>query len=65
MEAKTDIPGLYKTSEGYLINKDNEALKAYKVRKQKDAKVNELEQKIDSLSGDIAEIKNILKGLIK
>lgn len=65
MEAKTDIPGLYKTSEGFIINKDNEALKAYKVRKQKDAKVTELEHKISSLSEDIAEIKNILKGLNK
>jgi len=65
MEQKTEIPGFYKADEGIVINKDNEALRAYKMRKQKEAKVNELEKKITSLHDDISEIKNILKGLIK
>lgn len=65
MEHKTEIPGFYKASEGVVINKDNEALKAYKMRKQKELKICELEEKITSLHEDISEIKNILKGLIK
>lgn len=54
---KTEIPGIYKVSEGVLINKDNEALKAYKLRKQKEAR-------IDKLEDDVSEIKAMLKELL-
>ena len=39
-ERPTDVPGIFKTSEGVLINKDNDALKAYKIRKIKENKIN-------------------------
>lgn len=54
---KTEIPGIYKVSEGVLINKDNEALRAYKVRKHKESRIDKLEQ-------DISEIKLLLKELL-
>lgn len=65
MAQKTDVPGIYKMTEGVLINKDNDALKAYKLKKQKDRKINEIEEVVVSLRDDINEIKQILKGLTR
>ena len=65
MAQKTEIPGIYKVTDGVLINKDNEALKAYKLKKQKDRKINEIEEVVVSLREDIDEIKQILKGLVR
>lgn len=65
MERKTEIPGVYKVSEGVLINKDNASLQAYKMRKQKDLKVDKLEEDISGLKQDMQEIKALLRGLVK
>ena len=65
MERKTEVPGVYKVSDGILINKDNEALQAYKMRKQKDIKINKMEDDISSLKNDMQEIKSLLRGLVK
>ena len=64
-ERPTDVPGIFKTSEGVLINKDNDALKAYKIRKIKENKLNIIESDMDQLKTDMLEIKEILKGLLK
>jgi hypothetical protein len=65
VERKTEIPGIYKVTEGVLINKDNEGLQAYKMRKQKDIKINKMEDDISSLKNDMQEIKSLLRGLVK
>lgn len=65
MAQKTEIPGMYKVVEGVVINKDNEALKLYKAKKQRERKLEEIEQVVGSLRTDINEIKSILKGLVK
>ena len=39
MDQKTEVPGFYKTDSNYLINKDNEALFAYKKKKQQNIKI--------------------------
>jgi hypothetical protein len=66
MEHKTDVPGIYKdTRTGALINKDNTALKAYKMRKQKEMKLGQIEQEISGLKNDMQEIKELLRGLVK
>lgn len=65
MAQKTEVPGIYKVTEGVLINKDMEALKAYKLKKQKDRKIKEIEEVVVNLRDDINEIKQILKGLIR
>jgi len=62
---KTDIPGIYKADEGILINKDNDALRAYKARKAKEKKMEVLEQNISELKSDLEEIKTLLRGLLK
>jgi hypothetical protein len=65
MMQKTEVPGVYKVGEGVLINKDEEALRAYKLRKERERKVVKLEQSFDILSTEIREIKELLKGLVK
>jgi hypothetical protein len=64
-EAKTDIPGLYKTSEGFLINKDNNALAAYKAKRSRDQELHQLKEEVTSMKSDLTEIKELLKGLVK
>ena len=64
-EQKTEVPGLYKVSEGILINKDKEALKAYKLQKHRMRSVDNLEKEIESVKSDLKEIKELLKGLVK
>jgi hypothetical protein len=62
---KTEIPGIVKVGEGTLINTDNDALRAYKTRKEKERKVLRLEEDMSLLKNDLEEIKNLLKGLVK
>lgn len=64
-DKKTEIPGLYKTSQGFLINKDNDALAAYKKRKRKEQAIDKFQEQIDELKSDINEIKDLLKGLAR
>lgn len=66
---KTEVPGIYKDSEGILINKDNEALAKYKMKRdmirQKDARINKIENEISNLSETMQEIKSLLRKLTK
>lgn len=64
-EAKTDIPGIYRAPEGFLINKDNNALAAYKAKKAKDRELDTLKEDVSSMKEDMREIKELLKGLVK
>ena len=64
-DRKTDKPGIYRTAEGFLINKDNEALAAYKKRKRREQAVDRIQDQIDELKTDINEIKDLLKGLAR
>lgn len=65
MAVKTEVPGLYKEGEGILINKDNDALVAYKKRKEQNYKMKSLEQEVLNIKSDLQEIKNLLRGLIR
>ena len=62
---KTEVPGLYKEREGVLINKDNDALAAYKLQLQKAKQADSLMQDVSELKRDMEEIKSLLKGLVK
>lgn len=62
---KTEVPGFYKARDGILINKDNEALVAYKKRKIKEHRLDTIFDEMDTLKNDISEIKELLKGLAK
>ena len=64
-DAKTDLPGVYRTPEGFLINKDNASLMAYKARRQREKELDALKDDVSSLKDDLQEIKELLKGLVK
>jgi hypothetical protein len=65
MEQKTAIPGFYKVDESVVINKDNDALKAYKARKEKERMIKDVQVEVQNLKSDINEIKQMLRGLVK
>ena len=50
-------------SNGALLNTNNSALQAYKNQKNSSTKVQQLENKVNSMSDDIKEIKQLLMGL--
>jgi hypothetical protein len=64
-DRKTDRPGIYRTAEGFLINKDNDALAAYKKRKRREQAIENFQDQINELRSDINEIKDLLRGLAK
>ena len=64
MSIKTDVPGVYKDGDGVLINKDNEALRAYRHQKLQRNKYSEIEEEVKVIKSDLHEIKELLKGLM-
>lgn len=64
MTQKTEVPGVYKVSEGILVNKDVDALKAYKKRKMKERRIDVMEKEVHEMKSDLQEIKDMLKGLL-
>lgn len=64
MEQKTEKEGLYRDlTTGALLNKDNSALLAYKIRRQKEKEYESFKEKIKRIDDDISEIKNVLKAI--
>lgn len=64
-DRKTEKPGIYRSPEGFLINKDNDALAAYKKRKRKEQAIDGIQEQINELRSDMNEIKDLLRGLAK
>lgn len=64
-DTQSDVHGYYKTPSGAVVTKDEESLKAYKMRKAKNTQLNTMKDDIDQLKNDMAEIKELLKGLVK
>lgn len=64
MEQKTEVPGIYKVEEGVLINKDDLALQAYKNRKNRERRLNKVEEELSLLKDDVSEIKDLIKGFL-
>lgn len=62
---KTEVKGFYKKSEGVIINKDSDSLKAYKKKKEQAKKMKEMENDVAELKSDIKEIKDLLRSLVK
>lgn len=65
MVQKTKYEGVYKVREGILLNMDNESLKAYKAKKEKDRRQISTEKKVEMLENDIKEIKELLMKALK
>ena len=64
-EKKTIVPGIYKVGEGVLINKDNDTLNAYRTRKMKNLKIDDIASEMETLKNDISEIKELLREMVK
>lgn len=64
-DIKTDMPGIYRSPQGFLINKDNNSLAAYKAKKQRDKELDKMKEEMTSLKDDILEIKEMLKKVLK
>lgn len=66
---KTEVPGIYKKSEGVLVNADNDALLKYKRRRdsvrEKDNKINNLESKVDHLTQELEQLKSLLLKMVE
>lgn len=65
MEKKTELPGIYKVSEGVLINKDKDALDAYKKRRERERQIDTIQKELSQLQDDTKEIKELLNQLLK
>lgn len=64
MDKKTEIPGMYKVTEGIVINKDNDALQAYKKRKRRERRLEMVTEEIDHLKNELGQIKKLLEALV-
>jgi seryl-tRNA(Sec) selenium transferase len=64
-EQKTDVPGVYRSSDGFLINKDNAALEAYRKKRNREKELDTLTDDVKTLKEDMQEIKELLRGLVK
>lgn len=62
---KTKYEGIVKEREGVLLNVDNEALKQYKMNKQRVQKMNKLEEDVAELKQTINNIETLLRALVK
>jgi hypothetical protein len=62
---KTDVEGIVRDAEtNALVNVNNNALKAYKYKKQKAMEVNQVIQEQAELKKELSEIKGLLMQLI-
>ena len=57
---RTERSGIYKVGKGTLINRDMDALKAYKTRKMKMNEIGVIKDELNQLKNDILEIKQLL-----
>jgi hypothetical protein len=60
MELKTEVDGFVKASNGALLNKDNDALIAYKAQKKRNALLLTLEKKYIELEQKVLHLENEL-----
>jgi len=66
MYEKTDQPGYCRDlTSGAIVNTDADALRAYKLRKQKARELNELRNRQDSIEQDVSEIKSMLTQILE
>jgi hypothetical protein len=61
MLKKTDAPGFYKEKDGIVINRDNRSLEKYRLRKEKERRINTLEESVNTLKDDMQDIKLMLQ----
>jgi len=65
-EIKTEVNGIYRNFENKaLLNKDNDALCAYKKIKQKNNELEYMKSKVNNLDEEIKGVKNLLNQILE
>jgi len=65
-EIKTEIGNLVRdTTNGALLNKDNDSLNAYKRIKQKNLELEEMKKRVNSIDNEISDIKSLLHTILE
>lgn len=65
MYQKTEIKGIYRSTESNaLVNRDNDALMAYKRKKQASQEIDRLKHSYEELDGRINNLENQNKEII-
>lgn len=52
------------SSSSAILNTDNDALNQYKMRKQREAKIDKILQEHEEMKNNLNDIKNLLKELV-
>jgi hypothetical protein len=66
MHIKTEIEGIYRdTKNNALLNKDSEALSAYKKMKKHYSDISVLKENVSILQNEMSEIKNLLTKIVE
>lgn len=66
VQIKTEIEGIVRdTTNGALLNRDNDSLNAYKKLKKKNAESEEMKSKVNNMEKEISEIKTLLYKLLE
>lgn len=60
MLKETTISGIFRDDSGALINKNNDALLSYKMKKENSRRLQMMENQVTELKSDMNEIKNLL-----
>ena len=65
-QIKTEISGIVRdTTNNALLNRDNDALKAYKKIKKKNLELEEMKNKVNNLDKEISDVKSLLHKILE
>jgi len=65
-QIKTEVEGIVRdTTNGALLNKDNDALVAYKRSKQKNAEIEDMKRQVNTLNSEVADVKLLLHKILE
>jgi len=65
-QIKTEVEGIVRdTTNGALLNKNNDALVAYKRIKQKNAELEDMKRQVNTLNSEVADVKLLLHKILE
>jgi hypothetical protein len=65
-QIKTEVEGIVRdTTNGALLNKNNDALVAYKRTKQKNAELEDMKRQVNTLNSEVADVKSLLHKILE
>ena len=66
VQIKTEISGIVRdTTNNALLNRDNDALNAYKKIKKKNLELEEMKDKVNNLDKEISDVKSLLHKILE